>query len=614
MPPRKKQASAPSPKKGGGADPVGATKEAAAAEAEAVPSPSPAQPAAAAPSKASPRKQAPSAASSDATLGARCGDELAQITRVLFQDPATAFDGKSRLKELDRTDFLETTLWPGYSAGAGFEETMLAILLINEKVAAQVAVFDAQSPLLHGPDNERTFAAFFDGVVQIADKLTGASTSGGAGGAGGGEQEVTSLWYLESYLVFLVHTYRAVENPTVRRCALRYVSLPLWTSLSAARLSDEMARHPQLHRHWQLLQSQGHGKPPGDDTSGAAAGKKRKATATSDTAPAAPAAEGAWVPSLVQRFLRLLDEVAAEPSLLQGAAPSPAARQAVRCLERSAELLVDLLSQLATRRFLNALLDDMHVAVRCRRALTAAAAAAATVSAPGAGEPPLRLLGQLLSLLVALMRFDVDDQTGAPLTAQDVEERLHARVHKLQTIAFTRLQVCPSRLPRAPASSSFILPPPIPPTASAGRHRRGRRPRRGPRRRPAAAERPRLLLRRRADARGDVAAAPAAHGHGGPRLARARHGPRHGRRRRRARRRPRAFLVLLLVLVRGQGAGEPGAVPGRDRPGAAAAHVPGGRAGGRAVRAAPRGGPRRRQHHDRRVPRRGAEPPVAVPV
>jgi len=464
MPPRKKQASAPSPKKGGGADPVGATKEAAAAEAEAVPSPSPAQPAAAAPSKASPRKQAPSAASSDATLGARCGDELAQITRVLFQDPATAFDGKSRLKELDRTDFLETTLWPGYSAGAGFEETMLAILLINEKVAAQVAVFDAQSPLLRGPDNERTFAAFFDGVVQIADKLTGASASGGAGGAGagGGEQEVTTLWYLESYLVFLVHVYRAVENPTVRRCALRYVSLPLWTSLSAARLGDEMARHPQLHRHWQLLQSQsqGHGKPPGDDTSGAAAGKKRKATATSDVAPAAPAAEGAWVPSLVQRFLRLLDEVAAEPSLLQGAAPSPAARQAVRCLERSAELLVDLLSQLATRRFLNALLDDLHVAVRCRRALTAAAAAAAaTVSAPGAGEPPLRLLGQLLSLLVALMRFDVDDQTGAPLTAQDVEERLHARVHKLQTIAFTRLQVCPSRLPRAFASSFFIHPP-----------------------------------------------------------------------------------------------------------------------------------------------------------
>ena len=446
MPPRKKQASAPPPKKGGGAKPEADPKVApAAAATKEVDAPPPPPPAAAAAKPAKPAKGSTSTTASDAKIGERCKDELAQITRVLFQDPAAAGTGKSRLKELDRTDFLETTLWPSYSSGSGFDATMLAILLINEKVAAQVDVFDGHSPLFKGPDRENTFAVFFDGVVQVADRLNAASTSGaGAGGAGEGEQQqMTALWYLEAYLVFLVNAYRAVENPAVRRCVLRYVSLPLWTSLSAARVGDELTRHPQLKRHWQLLQGQNQSQGQGND-GGAAAGKKRKAGAQSGDAGAsssnaAPSAEGAWVPGLVRLFLRLLDELASEPSIKQGSAPSAAAGQAVRCLERAAELLVDLLSQLATRRFLNALLDDLHVAVRCRRAL--ALATAGTSASPA--EPPLRLLGQLLALLVALMRFDVEDQSGAPLTAQDAEERLHARVHKLQTIAFARLQVPP---------------------------------------------------------------------------------------------------------------------------------------------------------------------------
>ena len=368
----------------------------------------------------------------------------------------------NRLHELERSGWLESELWPQYRRDASFEHTMLVLLLINEKIAAQVPnVFDA----LSGTDgNEQdkdkaaadknknksqqgtgsgTFGIFFDGVVALAHDTFGSLSLSPS------SEATTSLltwWYYESYLCFLVFVYRSLESGVVRACALRYVSLNVWTALSPPRLAEELHRYPALRRHWQqLVQSQ---QPPPSSSAdgGAASGKKRKTSSSSsssgDSAASASATsssssaalslpEASWMAGLVQTFLRTLDDIVTLPTHTASSSSS----SALRCLERFAELLVDLLSQLSTRRFLNTLLDDMHLPVRCKRAL-----ARATTTKGTSGDDPLALLRQLVLLVDAYCHFEVNDQTGAELSPLDTEAELHGRVHRLQAAAFARVQ------------------------------------------------------------------------------------------------------------------------------------------------------------------------------
>ena len=340
---------------------------------------------------------------------------------------------------------------------------MLVLLIINEKIAAQVPnVFDALSALgQEQPDQDKAndkpksksqqsagsglFGVFFDGVVSLAHDTFGSLSLTPSSSSVSDTTAASSpllWWYYESYLCFLVFVYRSLESGVVRACALRYVSLNVWTALSAPRLAEELHRHPALRRHWQqLMQSQ---QPPtASADGGTSSGKKRKTSSSSSssssstgdsaaagtgTAPSAASLllpEATWMAGLVQTFLRTLEDIVTTPA---------SSSSALRCLERFAELLVDLLSQLSTRRFLNTLLDDMHLPVRCKRAL-------ARPAAGGRGnDDPLALLRQLVLLVDAYCHFEVNDQTGAELSPLDTEAELHGRVHRLQAAAFARVQ------------------------------------------------------------------------------------------------------------------------------------------------------------------------------
>ncbi len=80
--------------------------------------------------------------------------------------------------------------------------------------------------------------------------------------------------------------------------------------------------------------------------------------------------EAAFVPGLVQE---LLDALLAVTEPKEGQAPAAAAasaagklnRQQLLYCERAVEFLTDMLSQLPTRRFLHAVLEDKAVLVKC---------------------------------------------------------------------------------------------------------------------------------------------------------------------------------------------------------------------------------------------------------
>lgn len=86
---------------------------------------------------------------------------------------------------------------------------------------------------------------------------------------------------------------------------------------------------------------------------------------------------------------------------------------------RCAELLTDLLAQLATRRFVRTLLDDAHVQESC---------ALAPLAQPS--TPAGATFGALLEQLAFYMGFEIEDQTGDALSEAEV---LAAHLQKVVT-------------------------------------------------------------------------------------------------------------------------------------------------------------------------------------
>lgn len=314
--------------------------------------------------------------------------------------------------------------------------------MVNEKFREGVPVFEA---LTLDPVK---FQTFFKAVVSIADifNVSLCATE---------NEQLVSQYVI--YIHFLVNTFRSLEDPVVRSSTLRYFSLPLWGNLSEARLTEELDKFPQIKRHWQHLQNQARiaaeNVPESAPSSSSksresslpissppAKGQAKKKTKKGEAAAAklsTPEAivvvpvsvprkaidvtDRTWVFGLLNVFLQTVEDASLKSSnelKLKAFAPI------MRYLERFSEFIVDLLSQLPTRRFLNTLLDDMHILVRCRRASIVT-------------QPEGKLLSQLLGMIDECMHFEVHDQTGRALSPHDMMTVQNTRINRLQTLAFS---------------------------------------------------------------------------------------------------------------------------------------------------------------------------------
>lgn len=98
---------------------------------------------------------------------------------------------------------------------------------------------------------------------------------------------------------------------------------------------------------------------------------------------------------------------------------------ALRACERYLELLVDLLSQLPTRRFLTALVAERAVVVRARMSAITA-------------RPAGALFAQLLDQLAFYTNFPIDDHSGDALSDLQLGRAADDRVLQLQRLLFAR--------------------------------------------------------------------------------------------------------------------------------------------------------------------------------
>lgn len=270
------------------------------------------------------------------------------------------------LVALEGLQTLESYLWPGYSEESSNFHVLLIVLLINVKRRERLDTWDLFT------DRPVEFSGLFRRVLSMS-------------------LDSSLSWSIRTHiLLFIIHAFQSLDCSIVRKECASLVSISVWHNLSTDKKRDQLLEtQPHLRKAWK-------------------ASAKRYDAADEETK-ARLRFERSWLYTLVLDYLNSLysDNVKEE--------------QMLYC-ERFVEFLADLQSQLPTRRYINTLLQDLHLLP------------AITLS-PLFNDEDSDLLRDLYNLLAHYTHFTIDDQTGVQYNRTEAYDQHCARLAKLQRTA-----------------------------------------------------------------------------------------------------------------------------------------------------------------------------------
>jgi intron-binding protein aquarius len=191
-------------------------------------------------------------------------------------------------------------------------------------------------------------------------------------------------------LNFIIFAFQSLDWTSVRKECAPLVSIAIWHNLSSDTKRDaKLAQTTQLKKSWK------------------AAGKRYDSA--DDATKARLRFERAWLYTLTLDFIRLLHG-------------ENRTQEHVSYCERFVEFISDLLSQLPTRRYVNTLLQDLHILPALRLS-------------PMFNDEDNALLRDQTALLTHYVHFSIDDQTGAQHSRSEAYDRHCAELGKLQRVA-----------------------------------------------------------------------------------------------------------------------------------------------------------------------------------
>ncbi|KAJ8120648.1 hypothetical protein ONZ43_g2696 [Nemania bipapillata] len=285
-----------------------------------------------------------------------------EIWDVLEKD---AFAYKSLLV-LEGLQTLESYLWPGYSEDSSNFHVLLIVLLTVVKAREKLETWSIFE------DRPAEFSSLFSRVLSMTLDHT------------------LSLTIRTHLLNFIIFSFQSLDWTSVRKECAPLVSIAIWHNLSSdAKRETKFTQTPQLRKSWK------------------AAGKRYDSA--DDPTKARLRFERAWLYTLTLDFLRLLYE-------------DKETQENVLYCERFVEFISDLLSQLPTRRYVNTLLQDLHILPALRLS-------------PIFSNEANALLRDQHALLSHHVHFSIDDQTGAQLSRTEAYDRHCAELGKLQRVA-----------------------------------------------------------------------------------------------------------------------------------------------------------------------------------
>ncbi|MCO5580056.1 hypothetical protein L7F22_033922 [Adiantum nelumboides] len=327
----------------------------------------------------------------------------AKLVDEIYRDELLITSGNKtvplqRVMVLEISQYLENYLWPHFDPGLStFEHLMSIILMVNEKFRENVPAWKC----FH--DKKEKFEPFLKRILSLKDQ--------------GRDMNVAEK---TNYLLFVIHCFQSLEDEMVRGPALKLVTLQLWHYLSPGRLQMELSLHEQLIEHWKKLMKK----------------EARAAKKGGSYVSVKERLEVKFIPLLLQEFLETLDSVLNLHHMEESQINKDAgeldtdeiyvAGNAILYCERFVEFLIDLLSQLPTRRFTRALIEDFAIVSKCRLS-------ALYSHAKG------RLFAQLVDLLRFYEGFEIDDQTGSHLKDDDVLLAHCSKLQGFQLLCFKKI-------------------------------------------------------------------------------------------------------------------------------------------------------------------------------
>ncbi len=298
---------------------------------------------------------------------------------------------RGRIGVLDYSCYLENYLWPYWGGHKCKAHALSIVLLTNEKFAR--GGYDSEpwvgSSEVEEEDNtnegkegkpcstsKTRFSSLLDVLVDLY--LKGKLTM---------DEKGALVW-------FIVNAFQSLEKPAIRSAVLPLCSLALWGELTAKQRTQLFIKYPVLGKAYSNL------KKPTEGRS------------------ISPTKLSSFLPRLANEVIGLA-EGAVEPN-------SSSSFFLARCVE----LFIDLLSQVPIRRFLRTVLLNMCFLERLELS-----------SMNGGGEECGGVLFQTqVKHLGAILRFEVDDQSGKSLSSAAAAAAHHDRVHRAQMVAFQDLR------------------------------------------------------------------------------------------------------------------------------------------------------------------------------
>lgn len=297
-----------------------------------------------------------------------------QVINDIYESEVRATDFSTRrIVVLELSQYLENYVWPNYSENASPAHLMSVIILVNEKFRERVPAWD--SFVKHPSPFVGFLRHLMKACLDTSNKFT--------------QKEHTHM------IVFLNHLYNSIETDLIRNGISHTVSYNILECLSDGQLQNVLKDFPNWAKA--LKRTARHRKK----LSGV-----ELEHFNFDTK---------FLYCLMQEFLNKLSSISSEDKELN--------QDVVHYCERFLELMIDLESQLPTRRFFNTLMHSCNFLVKCHLS-------------PLAAREEGKLFSQLLHILKVFAQFEINDNTGQPLSDLDVMKIHYNQVKELQSITF----------------------------------------------------------------------------------------------------------------------------------------------------------------------------------
>ncbi|KAF2076270.1 hypothetical protein CYY_002448 [Polysphondylium violaceum] len=281
-----------------------------------------------------------------------------------------------RIQILELSHYLENYLWPNFNAEVTEKYFIMSIIMmINEKTKEGLNSFEC----LHS--NEPLFKTLFEKILQL---------------------QLNEPVELVHYIRFLINSFQNVEDAMVRNECLKIVSYPIYINLSPGRYQLETRDLPlPIQKKLQIFK------------------KKVSTSLKSNTNDKIEFKYQRFLLDLMKQFINILTDSITNNNQEQNI---------INYCERFMELMIDLMTQITTRRFFFALQDDFHLLIRVDNLLN-------SIKDVKKKEPYQNLI-QLLGIYKFYSNFDINNFTGDELSDDQITGLHYLDIQELQKTIF----------------------------------------------------------------------------------------------------------------------------------------------------------------------------------